>query len=164
MDIQNLIREFRYNGVTLADPSAAMSLPQVRDFYANVYPEITSADIEGPEQVGAKVIYTFRRAVGTKGCEQIRVRTELRLTAGVDAATVGQLINSLGHTEQANLIDGLADLLPTNVLNDADSTLVKEAQLLVHTCRLAELPERDLGRLGVLSYEHGVFALELVAC
>jgi PRTRC genetic system protein C len=67
MDIQNLQREFRYNGVALADPNQAFTLPQVRDFYANVYPEITSADIEGPEQVGAKVIYTFRRAVGTKG-------------------------------------------------------------------------------------------------
>jgi PRTRC genetic system protein C len=67
MDIQNLRREFRYNGVTLSDPNQAFTLLQVRDFYANVYPEITSADIEGPEQVGAKVIYTFRRAVGTKG-------------------------------------------------------------------------------------------------
>jgi len=67
MDIQNLQREFNYNGVALADPSPTLSLPQVRDFYANVYPEITSADIEGPKQVGAKVAYTFRRAVGTKG-------------------------------------------------------------------------------------------------
>lgn len=67
MDIQTLTREFRYNGVVLADPAPMLSLPQVRDFYANVYPEITSADIEGPEHVGAKAIYTFRRAVGTKG-------------------------------------------------------------------------------------------------
>lgn len=67
MDIQKLIREFRYNGVALADPSHTFSLEQVRDFYANVYPEITSADIEGPQQVGGKQIYTFRRAVGTKG-------------------------------------------------------------------------------------------------
>jgi len=67
MEIQQLTREFNYNGVALADPSPAFSLPQVRDFFANVYPEITSADIEGPKQVGAKQIYTFRRAVGTKG-------------------------------------------------------------------------------------------------
>lgn len=67
MHIDKLTREFRYNGVVLADPGAMLSLTQVRDFYANVYPEITSADIEGPEQVGAKAIYTFRRAVGTKG-------------------------------------------------------------------------------------------------
>lgn len=62
-----LIREFRYNAVKLADPSPAMTLVQARDFYANVYPEIISADIDGPELVGDKQIYTFRRAVGTKG-------------------------------------------------------------------------------------------------
>lgn len=67
MDIKELKREFRYNGVKLADPNAEFPLVQVRDFYATVYPEIVSADIEGPEQVGAVHIYTFRRAVGTKG-------------------------------------------------------------------------------------------------
>lgn len=67
MEIQNLTREFNYNGVRLADPSPTLTLAQVRDFYSNVYPEIISADIEGPKNVGANAIYTFRRAVGTKG-------------------------------------------------------------------------------------------------
>jgi PRTRC genetic system protein C len=67
MNIQQLEREFSYNGVRLADPAPAMTLQQVRDFYANIYPEIVSADIEGPKQIGNKTIYTFRRAVGTKG-------------------------------------------------------------------------------------------------
>lgn len=93
MQIDKLIREFRYNGVALADPGAALSLPQVRDFYANVYPEITSADIEGPEQVGAKAIYTFRRAVGTKGgraCETAlqRLRDHGRLDLGARPAHI----------------------------------------------------------------------------
>lgn len=93
MQIDNLIREFRYNGVALADPGAALSLPQVRDFYANVYPEITSADIEGPEQVGAKAIYTFRRAVGTKGASARetaleRLRTHGRLDLGARPANI----------------------------------------------------------------------------
>jgi PRTRC genetic system protein C len=82
MDIQNLTREFRYNGVALADPGAMLSLPQVRDFYANVYPEITSADIEGPQQVGGKQIYTFRRAVGTKGASRAVELALQRLRAG----------------------------------------------------------------------------------
>jgi PRTRC genetic system protein C len=82
MDIQNLQREFRYNGVALADPNQAFTLPQVRDFYSTVYPEITSADIEGPEQVGAKVIYTFRRAVGTKGAGLARDVALQRLRTG----------------------------------------------------------------------------------
>jgi PRTRC genetic system protein C len=67
METTILEREFRYNAVMLADPSPAMPLTQVRDFFANVYPEIISADIDGPELVGGKQIYTFRRAVGTKG-------------------------------------------------------------------------------------------------
>lgn len=67
MEITQLTREFRYNGVKLADPSPAFTLQQVRDFYANVYPEIVNADIEGPENVGTSTIYTFKRAVGTKG-------------------------------------------------------------------------------------------------
>ncbi|HWW69675.1 MAG TPA: PRTRC system protein C [Duganella sp.] len=67
MKIQELIREFKYNSVKLPDPNPAFTLVQVRDFFANVYPEIISADIEGPEQVGDKQVYSFRRAVGTKG-------------------------------------------------------------------------------------------------
>ena len=67
MDIQELTREFTYNGVKLADPNPAFTLVQVRDFYSTVYPEIISADIEGPKSAGAKAIYSFRRAVGTKG-------------------------------------------------------------------------------------------------
>lgn len=93
MQIDKLIREFRYNGVALADPGAALSLHQVRDFYANVYPEITSADIEGPEQVGAKAIYTFRRAVGTKGASAReaalrRLREHGRLDLGARPAHI----------------------------------------------------------------------------
>ena len=93
MDIQNLTREFRYNGVALPDPGPMLSLPQVRDFYANVYPEITSADIEGPEQLGGKVIFTFRRAVGTKGASARdvalqRLRSGGRLTSDAPPANV----------------------------------------------------------------------------
>ncbi|CAJ0740877.1 PRTRC system protein C [Ralstonia mannitolilytica] len=67
MEAIQLHREFRYNGVRLADPSPNFTLEQVRDFYANTYPEILNADIEGPAIEGAQQVYTFRRAVGTKG-------------------------------------------------------------------------------------------------
>lgn len=93
MDIQALEREFRYNGVVLADPNNGFSLTQVRDFYATVYPEITSADIEGPVQTGAKAVYTFRRAVGTKGATARetalqRLREHGRLDPGARPAHV----------------------------------------------------------------------------
>ncbi|MGF6643147.1 PRTRC system protein C [Paraburkholderia sp. GAS82] len=80
MQTENLIREFRYNGARLADPSPAFSLQQVRDFYGNTYPEIVNAEIEGPEVIGNRNVYTFRRAVGTKGAaltlEQVRADIE----------------------------------------------------------------------------------------
>jgi len=64
---ETLTREFRYNGAKLTDPSPIFSLQQVRDFYGNTYPEIVNAEIEGPEVAGNKNVFTFRRAVGTKG-------------------------------------------------------------------------------------------------
>ncbi|MEM4988808.1 PRTRC system protein C [Collimonas sp. H4R21] len=67
MQIQELQREFKYNSVKLADPNPQFTLMQVRDFFSTVYPEIISADIEGPDVVGNKTVYSFRRAVGTKG-------------------------------------------------------------------------------------------------
>lgn len=99
MEITELTREFNYNGVKLADPTSTFTLVQVRDFYANVYPEIISADIEGPKQVGSKAVYTFRRAVGTKG----------------------------GHS-LADMVHDLAELLHVNFLAADDAEFVKEVQ------------------------------------
>lgn len=99
MEIKQLEREFNYNGVRLADPLPSMTLVQVRDFYANVYPEIVSADIEGPKQVGNKIIYTFRRAVGTKGGANL-----------------------------ADMIGDVAALLQANWLDAGDADFIKELQ------------------------------------
>ena len=65
--VQKLLRSFAYNGIILPDPGSELSPEQVRDVYSATYPEITTASIEGPEQKGERLIYTFRRAVGTKG-------------------------------------------------------------------------------------------------
>lgn len=65
--VQKLLRSFAYNGIALPDPGNELSPEQVRDVYSATYPEITTASIEGPEQKGERLIYTFRRAVGTKG-------------------------------------------------------------------------------------------------
>lgn len=64
---QELTRSFTYNGVELPDPCSQYSPDAVRDFYSAAYPEITSAVIEGPESKGGKLVYSFRKAVGTKG-------------------------------------------------------------------------------------------------
>lgn len=67
MKVETTTREFRYNAIALQDPNPNHTIEQVRDFYSTVYPEILNAAIEGPESVGNKVVYTFKRAVGTKG-------------------------------------------------------------------------------------------------
>ena len=67
MKIEPAIREFNYRGVRLPDPSPTMTVDEVRNCYSHVYPELTTAAIEGPEAVENKLIYRFVRAIGTKG-------------------------------------------------------------------------------------------------
>jgi len=76
LKVEKATREFRYNNIPLADPGIAMSAEEVRTFYANVYPEIVNAEIDGPEAKGAKQVYTFRRAVGTKGGDVVPLHRE----------------------------------------------------------------------------------------
>ncbi len=64
--IEKLEREFHYNGLVLADVPG-QSPEDVQSIYSAAYPEITAAVIEGPERKGDKLVYTFKRAVGTKG-------------------------------------------------------------------------------------------------
>ena len=67
MKLEPVIREFSYLGVRLPDPSPTMTPDEVRNCYCHVYPEITTAAIEGPEAVGNKLIYRITRAIGSKG-------------------------------------------------------------------------------------------------
>ena len=69
--VKKLLRSFAYNGITLPDPGPELTPEQVRDVYSATYPEITTASIEGPEQKGDHLVYSFRRAVGTKGAEPL---------------------------------------------------------------------------------------------
>lgn len=60
-------RVFSYNGITLADPSAELSPEQVREIYSGTYVELATAAIDGPTFEGDTALYTFTRAVRTKG-------------------------------------------------------------------------------------------------
>lgn len=53
--------------VKLADPSASFSPETVRNFYAQTYPILTTATIEGPEIRDDAIQYEFRLRIGTKG-------------------------------------------------------------------------------------------------
>ena len=64
---QAVQREFSYNGIALPEIGLQFSPTEVRDVYSATYPELASAEVTGPEQKGDKLVFTFKRAVGTKG-------------------------------------------------------------------------------------------------
>ena len=124
LQIEKLIREFRYNSVVLPDPNNTFTLEQVRDFYSTVYPEIISADIEGPEQLGAKSVYTFRRAVGTKGCDLTR------------------------------MIRNVGALLHANWLDNEDAEFIKELQAALGRNEVTYIDHEARERLQTLHDKH----------
>ena len=65
--VENMKRVFKYNNMKLEDPDVKMTVEEVKQFYSNVYPEITQSVTEGPEYKGKEMVYSFTRAVGTKG-------------------------------------------------------------------------------------------------
>lgn len=67
MQVQKLTRVFKYNGISLPDPSTDMTPEDVRDLYSATYAELATASVEGPETKGNQLVYSFRKAVGTKG-------------------------------------------------------------------------------------------------
>jgi PRTRC genetic system protein C len=67
LQAQILLREFNYNGVRIPDPAPQMSVEQVRDLLTPQFPEIATATLTGPEDIGTTLRYTFNRAIGSKG-------------------------------------------------------------------------------------------------
>ena len=67
LEVRPLVRVFRYGALELEDPDPKSTAEEVKEFWGDVYPELTQAVIEGPEYKDDRAEYTFRRAVGTKG-------------------------------------------------------------------------------------------------
>ena len=67
MTIEKTPRFFRYSGLLLPDIDERLSVENVRSMYAATYPEITTAAVTGPEAIDGKLVYTFTKAIGTKG-------------------------------------------------------------------------------------------------
>lgn len=68
MQVTALERTFSYNGVSLPDIDPKMPPAEVMGFYAStMFPELASAEIEGPDEGNGKLKYSFRKAVGKKG-------------------------------------------------------------------------------------------------
>jgi PRTRC genetic system protein C len=67
MTIHKTARRFKYSGLMLPDPGPDLDLESVRSLYAASYPEITTAALTGPEAADGDLVYTFTKAIGTKG-------------------------------------------------------------------------------------------------
>jgi PRTRC genetic system protein C len=67
IDAKVLSRTFTYNGVKLPDPDPSMTPEDVKAAYSHQYPELATAAITGPESSGEQLVYSFVRAIGTKG-------------------------------------------------------------------------------------------------
>lgn len=53
--------------ITLSDINASDSPEAVMSYYSNIYPELTTATIHGPEIRDDKAVYDFKTTIGTKG-------------------------------------------------------------------------------------------------
>jgi PRTRC genetic system protein C len=67
MESRILQRVYEFNGVRLPEISKDLSPEETRTAYSQQYPEIATATITGPEVVGDKLVYSFSRAIGSKG-------------------------------------------------------------------------------------------------
>jgi PRTRC genetic system protein C len=67
LTVTTLLREFYYNGIRIPDPGPEMTVEQVRDLITPTYPEVATASLTGPEDMGNVLRYTFNRAIGSKG-------------------------------------------------------------------------------------------------
>jgi PRTRC genetic system protein C len=67
IDAKVLSRSFTYNGVKLPDPDPKMTPDEVKNLYSHQYPELATAAITGPVVSGDYLLYSFVRAIGTKG-------------------------------------------------------------------------------------------------
>ena len=67
MEKKIISRIFKFKDLELADPGINLSIEDVKRHYSGIYPELTTANIEGPKRIGGKDEFTFRISVGTKG-------------------------------------------------------------------------------------------------
>lgn len=67
MSLKQAKRVFKYGQITLEDPDPALSVEKVKEFYANVYPELTQSEIDGPKDENGQIVVEFEKTVGTKG-------------------------------------------------------------------------------------------------
>jgi PRTRC genetic system protein C len=66
--LTQLPRKFVYNNMTLDDVSGTPE--EALAFYADFYTDLSNGVVEGPEIKDGFMVYTFRKAVDTKGTKK----------------------------------------------------------------------------------------------
>lgn len=87
--MKRLGRKFSYNNLELED-IPGLTPEEVMVEYSNVYPELTQAVVEGPEYTEDAQVFTFRRAVGTKGSDDSNssIAEHLLYAFGIDGEPI----------------------------------------------------------------------------
>ncbi len=93
LEVKPLLRVFRYGALELEDPDPKSTAEEVKEFWGDVYPELTQAIIEGPDYKEDRAEYTFRRAVGTKGADDAKVNGN----NGNEITNMLQIMEDLAH-------------------------------------------------------------------
>ena len=67
MESRVLDRYFSFQSLKLPDPDPKLPPEEVRALYSHQYPDLATATITGPELIGDKLVFSFSRAIGSKG-------------------------------------------------------------------------------------------------
>lgn len=71
INVKDVIRQFQFEKdneqVKLDDPNPNFTPDEVMSFYANTYPELTTATVFGPTMDNDVAVFEFKTTVGTKG-------------------------------------------------------------------------------------------------
>ena len=67
MQAGTVMKEFAFNGVKIPDSDRTLSPEKVRGVLSTLYPDIVTASITKPEEIGNKVRYNFVRPSVQKG-------------------------------------------------------------------------------------------------
>lgn len=71
LNVKDIVRKFEFkkdgDTIKLDDPNPNFTPDEVMSFYANTYPELTTATVFGPKMENDVAQYEFKTTVGTKG-------------------------------------------------------------------------------------------------
>jgi PRTRC genetic system protein C len=100
IEVNEIQRRFRYNGILLPDVPG-LEPREVRDLYSAQYPELVSAEVDPGEVRDGVQEFTFRKAVGTKGATRRAGKCLATLSAQVEAEADGRVCGADGKLVKA---------------------------------------------------------------